>query len=319
MPAPDMTASAGPSTAFEQLAPHVQRWVYDANWTGLRDAQEAAIPQLVRPGADVLISAATAGGKTEAAFLPLISSLLNDPADGPGLQALYVAPLKALINDQFSRLSDLCAGTDIGVHRWHGDVAGDRKTKLLKDPRGVLLTTPESLEAMFVLRGTKVPGLFSRLRYVVVDELHAFLGTERGAQLSSLLHRLELTARRRIVRVGLSATLGDMRLAAAQLRPAAPDQVVTITSADGGQDLRLAVRGYLDSPPGNSRPNPQPAEAEEDDERADDGALTSTRMIARTCSRCSGAPTTSSSPTPAPGRDLCRPATTPLRRSPRPQ
>lgn len=276
---------AAESRAFERLHPHVQRWIYDSHWTGLRDAQERAIPLLIQPGGDVLISAATAGGKTEAAFMPIISNLLDDPAPGPGLQALYVAPLKALINDQYGRLTDLCDGTDVTVHRWHGDVAADRKTKLLKTPSGVLLTTPESLEALFVLRGTKVPGLFAQLRYVVVDELHAFLGTERGAQLRSLLHRLELTVRRRIVRVGLSATLGDMRLAAAQLRPSAPDRVTLVDSLSGGQDLRLAVRGYLDSAPRASAPDPDPASESDPgaatavNEEAGDGTLTSTRQI----------------------------------------
>ncbi|TKJ19381.1 DEAD/DEAH box helicase [Blastococcus sp. CCUG 61487] len=268
------------SRAFGRLHPHVQRWIYSANWTGLRDAQERAIPLLIQPTGDVLVSAATAGGKTEAAFLPIISNLLDDPAPGTGLQALYVAPLKALINDQYGRLTDLCDGTDLAVHRWHGDVAADRKTKLLKAPSGILLTTPESLEAIFVLRGTTVPGLFARLRYIVVDELHAFLGTERGAQLRSLLHRLELAARRRIVRVGLSATLGDMRLAAAQLRPSTPDQVTLVESAMGGQDLRLAVRGYVESAPRPGATGTRDGESEQPREEADeDATLTSTRLI----------------------------------------
>ncbi|WP_236828543.1 MULTISPECIES: DEAD/DEAH box helicase [unclassified Blastococcus] len=257
----------------------MQRWIYDNHWTGLRDAQERAVPLLIQPSGDVLISAATAGGKTEAAFLPIISNLLDDPAPGPGLQALYVAPLKALINDQYARLTDLCDGTDVPVHRWHGDVAADRKTKLLKAPSGILLTTPESLEALFVLRGTKVAALFAQLRYVVIDELHAFLGTERGAQLRSLLHRLELTVRRRVARVGLSATLGDMQLAAAQLRPAAPDQVSLIESASGGQDLRLAIRGYLDSAPRPAGPTPTSAVGDAEEDVGEDATLTSTRLI----------------------------------------
>lgn len=240
---------SGASTAFEMLAVHVRRWVYVEAWTGLRDAQEAAIPLILNGQHDVLISAATAGGKTEAAFLPIVSALLDTPQTGAGVQVLYVAPLKALINDQYQRLSRMCEGTDVEVHRWHGDVAADRKQKVLKNPGGILLITPESLEAMFVLRGTKIPGLLANLRYIVIDELHAFLGTERGAQLLSQLHRLELVARHRIVRVGLSATLGDMRLAAQQLRPADPEHVALVVSSEGGQDLQLAVRGYLDVPP----------------------------------------------------------------------
>ena len=248
---PDVSSSSGSgaSIAFDQLAVHVRRWVYDEAWTGLRDAQEAAIPLILASQQDVLISAATAGGKTEAAFLPIVSALLDIPQAGGGLQVLYVAPLKALINDQYQRLSRMCDGTDVEVHRWHGDVSADRKHKVLMTPGGILLITPELLEAIFVLRGTKVPGLFANLRYIVIDELHAFLGTERGAQLLSQLHRLELVARHRIVRIGLSATLGDMRLAAQQLRPADPDRVALVVSSEGGQDLQLAIRGYLDVPP----------------------------------------------------------------------
>jgi ATP-dependent Lhr-like helicase len=245
MTTPINTPSSSSSRSFDQLATHVQRWVYDENWTGLRDAQEAAIPLLLDEKRDVLISAATAGGKTEAAFLPIVSKLLDSEPIGPGVQALYVAPLKALINDQYQRLLGMCEGTDLAVNRWHGDVAADKKHKVLKDPSGILLMTPESLEAMFVLRGTLLPGILGSVRYVIIDELHAFLGTERGAQLLSQLHRLELAARRRIVRVGLSATLGDMSLAAAQLRPASPGSVALIESKEGGQELRLAVRGYV--------------------------------------------------------------------------
>lgn len=253
------------STAFELLSPAVQRWVYDAGWPGLRDAQEQAIPLLLARDRDVLISAATASGKTEAAFLPILSALDSQSGNADGLpgiagpsashrraggvQVLYVAPLKALINDLHQRVVDMTARTELTVERWHGDVPGSSKRRVLHKPPAVLLLTPESLEAMFVLRGTTIPTLFRDLQYVVVDELHAFLGTERGAQLLSLLHRLDLAAARRPVRVGLSATLGDMRLAAAQLRPDHPDRVALITSNDGGQELRLSVRGYQQQPP----------------------------------------------------------------------
>ena len=130
-----------------------------------------------------------------------------------------MAPLKALINDQYDRLSGLCERLDIPVHRWHGDVPASKKSAVLKQPGGILLITPESLEALFVVRGPAVGTLLAGLQYVVVDELHAFLGTERGAQLRSLMHRVELAIRRRVPRVGLSATLGDMSLAADALRP----------------------------------------------------------------------------------------------------
>jgi ATP-dependent helicase Lhr and Lhr-like helicase len=247
------------SRAFGLLAEPVRRWVYDQGWQSLRDAQEDAIPVLLAGTADVIIAAATAAGKTEAAFLPVCSRLASDPASGPGTRVLYVAPLKALINDQYDRLLGLCEHLEIPVHRWHGDVPGSKKSAFLKRPGGILLITPESLEALFVVRGPAVAGLMGALQYVVVDELHAFLGTERGAQLRSLLHRVELAIRRRVPRVGLSATLGDMSLAADALRPGQPGNVRCIVSASGGQDLSVQIRGYLTAPPKN----------EQDDEAAD--------------------------------------------------
>lgn len=236
------------SSSFELLATPVQRWIHTQGWTDLRDAQEAAIPPILSGDTDVLIAAATASGKTEAAFLPICSALVAQPSTG-GVEVLYLSPLKALINDQYTRLEGLCEHLDIPVTRWHGDVGGTAKKRLLVDPRGALLMTPESLEAMFVLRGPQIRTLFAGLRYVVVDELHSFLGSERGAQLRSLLHRLELALRRRIPRIGLSATLGDMGLAAEQLRPGGGDTVRTIISAEGGQELAMQLRGYVREQP----------------------------------------------------------------------
>ena len=256
-----LSASDGPdaaSRAFDLLAEPVRRWVYDQRWQSLRDAQEAAIPVLLAGTADVIIAAATAAGKTEAAFLPICSRLASEPAPGPGTRVLYVAPLKALINDQYDRLSGLCERMEIPVHRWHGDVPGSKKSAFLKRPDGILLITPESLEALFVVRGPAVGGLLAALQYVVVDELHAFLGTERGAQLRSLLHRVELAIRRRVPRVGLSATLGDMSLAADALRPGQPENVQCIASPSGGQDLSVQIRGYLTMPQENNQNDEAP-------------------------------------------------------------
>lgn len=243
-----LSASNSPdaaSQAFELLAEPVRRWVYDQGWQTLRDAQEAAIPVLLAGTEDVIVAAATAAGKTEAAFLPVCSRLESDPSRIPGARVLYVAPLKALINDQYDRLSGLCEKLEIPLYRWHGDVLASKKSAFLKRPGGILLITPESLEALFVVRGPAVGGLLAALQYVIVDELHAFLGTERGAQLRSLLHRVELAIRRRVPRVGLSATLGDMSLAAEALRPGEPENVRCIVSAAGGQELSVQVRGYL--------------------------------------------------------------------------
>ncbi|MGI8434609.1 MAG: exonuclease domain-containing protein [Nocardioidaceae bacterium] len=160
-----------------------------------------------------------------------------------------MSPLKALINDQYDRLELICDRADVAVHRWHGDVAGSEKRNTVKHPSGVLLITPESLEAQFVNRGNETAALFAGLRYVVVDELHSFLATPRGAQLQSLLNRIELAIRRRPPRIGLSATLGDMSAAETFLRPAGPDNVLVIESASDGQELKLQLRGYRAAAP----------------------------------------------------------------------
>jgi ATP-dependent Lhr-like helicase len=236
-----------PSSAFDLLDPRVQRWVWKAGWKELRGIQEEAIPAVLAKDQDVIIASATASGKTEAAFLPIASSLAS--AATTGLGVLYISPLKALINDQFRRVETLFDELKLPVHRWHGDVASSRKQAVLRDPSGALLITPESLEALFIRRGSEVPAMVSPIQFIVVDELHAFMGSERGRQLQSLLHRVELAARRRIPRLGLSATLGDMNLACDFLRPRRGHEVRQIVSVASGQEVRLQVRGYRRTPP----------------------------------------------------------------------
>lgn len=259
--------AADPSAAFTRLHPRIQRWIYDQGWTSLHDAQERAIGPILDGDRDVIIAAATAAGKTEAAFLPVLSNLADaidrispvqqapwtdydpwaEPATGTpvGVQVLYVSPMKALINDQHGRLAQICERVDIPVHRWHGDVSAAAKQKLVADPCGVLLITPESLEALFVNRGPLAPRLFAGLDYIVIDELHSFLATQRGVQLQSLMNRVELAIRRRPPRIGLSATLGDMAQAAAYLRPTDPEQVLVVESKSDGRELMLQLRGYV--------------------------------------------------------------------------
>lgn len=242
----NLPPSNSDSTGFELLESRIQRWIWQEGWTALRDAQERAIPVLVDADQDVIIAAATAAGKTEAAFLPILTNLLNRN-DPPGA-VLYISPLKALINDQWGRLDRLCEQLEIPVVAWHGDISSSRKHRFLKSPEGVLLITPESLEALFVNRGSSLPGIFQNLRYIVVDELHAFIGSERGKQLQSLMHRVELIAGRKLPRVGLSATLGDMRLGSEFLRPGATNHVTVIESKNSNQEIQVQVRGYIQPP-----------------------------------------------------------------------
>lgn len=265
--------NGGRSTAFNLLHPEVQRWVWNQRWTELRQAQEQAAVPILRGDTDVIIAANTASGKTEAAFLPIASALANVP-DRKGL-VLYVSPLKALINDQYARLGPFFEHLDLPAWPWHGDVSASVKKRFRSDGRGVLLITPESLEGMFVRSGHSVHYLFRYLKYIVIDELHAFIGTERGKQVQSLLHRLEKAIDHEIPRIGLSATLGELNLAAEYLRPSRSRSVQIIESTADRCELKLLVRGY------EERIELQPAEqTEEGVEHTLDGCDTVTRRIA---------------------------------------
>ena len=200
--------------AFERLDPGIQRVLWDMQWAELRPLQVDAINAWFDSDEDILLVAQTASGKTEAAFLPVLSALAPDRGAG-SVRVLYVGPLKALINDQFRRVEDLCVRAEIPVHRWHGDVQAKAKRSVIEKPTGVLLITPESLEAMLMLKGSKVPFLFDRLEAIVIDEAHVFLESERGRQLSSLIARIEAVRRgkKRARKIGLSATIGDVDVA----------------------------------------------------------------------------------------------------------
>jgi ATP-dependent Lhr-like helicase len=271
-------AASAPSAAFELYHPLLQRWVWEQRWTELRDAQERAAAPILRGERDVVIASATASGKTEAAFLPIVSRLLGEDR-ARGVQVLYVAPLRALINDQYERLSAMCDAMDVPIARWHGDVAASQKAKLVRNPSGILLITPESLEALFVRRGTAVGALFQPLRYVVVDELHAFIGSERGRQLQSLLDRLGILINRRVPRIGLSATIGDLPMAARYLRPPDGGDALIIDADDGSAEVRIGVRGYRSMRPA-AGPESAPG-SDEPDQSADDADDGSEAAISR--------------------------------------
>jgi ATP-dependent Lhr-like helicase len=243
-----VTTSSQPSSseaagAYDLLHPEVRRWVRDQGWAGLRDIQSRAILEVMQGHGDVLVAASTAAGKTEAAFLPVLSEVAEERR---GLATLYVAPLKALINDQFGRLELLCDRLELPVARWHGDAPAAPKDRLIKRPRGVALITPESIEALFCRRPAAANALFSGLRFIIIDELHAFLAGPRGVHLASLLRRMDALAEVPARRIGLSATLGDLAAAAAWLRPGEPERVSLVRSSSSGSEMQLQVRGYIE-------------------------------------------------------------------------
>lgn len=191
---------------YELLSEPVRKYIRDKRWEALRPIQNAAIQHILNGEKHLILASHTASGKTEAAFLPILSKVnFNEP----GVKVLYISPLIALINDQFMRVEDLCQYLDVPVTKWHGEASKSLKEKLLKNPSGVVLITPESLEAMLDNAPTNARHLFSYLDFIVIDEIHAFTGTDRGVQLKSILSRLQLLTKRHFRIIGLSATLGE--------------------------------------------------------------------------------------------------------------
>lgn len=194
-------------SAFDRYAPFVQDYIYRNHWDNLRAIQVAAADAIFNTDDNVLLTASTASGKTEAAFFPIITLFSENPPSSVG--CIYIGPLKALINDQFTRLTDLCEEADIPVWHWHGDVAQSHKSRLMRKPSGILQITPESLEAMLLHKHAAIPKLFGDLRFVVIDEVHSLLRGDRGGQTLCLIERLSRIAGVNPRRIGLSATIGD--------------------------------------------------------------------------------------------------------------
>lgn len=196
-------------SGFERLHPLVQHHVANSlGWSALRPFQDEAVAPLIA-GEHALLIAPTAGGKTEAAVFPLFSRMLAE--NWQGLSVLYVCPLRALLNNLHPRLEHYGRLLGRRVELWHGDVGDSSRRRIVTDPPDILLTTPESLEVMLITRREHHERLFAGLRAVVVDEIHAFAGDDRGWHLLAVLERLGFQAGRELQRVGLSATVGNPR------------------------------------------------------------------------------------------------------------
>jgi ATP-dependent Lhr-like helicase len=193
-------------TAFNLLSEPIRKYIRDKKWESLRPIQEASIQRIISTDTNYILISRTASGKTEAAFLPILSKINFKE---PGVKVLYISPLIALINDQFIRVESLCEYLDVPVTKWHGEASKGAKDRLLKNPEGIVLITPESLEAMFVNKPYNIHHLFSTLQYIVIDEIHSFLGSDRGTHLQSLLNRLQKINTKRFNIIGLSATVSD--------------------------------------------------------------------------------------------------------------
>lgn len=234
-------------SAFNRFAPFIQDFIYDHNWESLRSIQVAAADAIFNTDDNVLLTASTASGKTEAAFFPILTEFWENPPISVG--AIYIGPLKALINDQFYRLNDLCAEADIPIWHWHGDVAASHKAKMIKHPSGILQITPESLEALLMHKHNAVARIFCDLRYVVIDEVHSLLRGDRGGQTLCLIERLSRMAGVTPRRIGLSATIGDPERTGAFLAAGTGRGCVIPRFDEPRKTWRLSMEHFYNSGP----------------------------------------------------------------------
>lgn len=227
---------------FERFPEFIREYIFTHRWESLRGVQVAAARTLFLTDHHLLLTSSTASGKTEAAFFPILSDLCENPPMSVG--ALYICPLKSLINDQFGRMEELLDMTGIRVTRWHGDVAQSHKKKLLEKPSGILQITPESLEAMLINRSNDILRLFGDLRYIVIDEIHTLTGSDRGNQIICQLTRIGHLIGRTPRRIGLSATIGDPDLAADWLAGDTGIPVDVPTFEEGKIKWRLGLEHF---------------------------------------------------------------------------
>ena len=227
---------------FNRLAPFIQDFIYQNKWEELRGIQVAACDVIFNSGDNLLLSSGTASGKTEAAFLPVLTELYNKPSKSVGV--IYVSPLKALINDQFKRLEQLLLDSNIPVCKWHGDASQTKKDELIKHPDGLLQITPESLESLLTNKRGACLQMFSDLRFVIIDEVHHFMRDARGVQLLCVLERLQKLTGVVPRRIGLSATMGDIGLAQEWLNTGTGRACAAPITDEGKKRVRLHVERF---------------------------------------------------------------------------
>ena len=232
---------------FYLLNKKIQKVIHEMKWENFRPIQDEAILHMVNNPSDMIISAPTASGKTEAAFLPIISQIADKGKDS--VKILYISPLKALINDQFSRIEALCKHIDFPITKWHGDANQSKKVSLIKNPAGILLITPESIESLFINKTEFLGSLFQSLEYIVIDEIHSFIGNERGSQLKSLINRLEHTVEIQPYKIALSATISNLSDIAEWLNPNNPSTVKIIEDNNKSKDIVGLIKCYKNIPP----------------------------------------------------------------------
>lgn len=230
--------------AFELLDSDVQKWIYLQGWNDLREIQKKAIKPILSCDSDIIINTSTASGKTEAFFLPACSAIKQIEK---GFGIIYISPLKALINDLSRRLKKLAEMANLPLTPWHGDIPQSIKNKIIKQPKGILLITPESLESLLIRDPGWIKNSCSSLKYIAIDEFHAFIGRERGYQLLSLLNRIEHLLDRYpspIPRIALSATIGNPEQMSNLLRSNSDFPCKMLSNENEVNTLQMKVYGY---------------------------------------------------------------------------
>lgn len=225
--------------SFDMLSESMKKKIWEQKWEYFTDIQNETIPIILGTSNDVVLSSATASGKTEAAFLPILSAIEKSAQDK--LKVLYVSPLKALINNQFERIGTLTESLNIKITKWHGDASYSNKKKFVKNPTGILQITPESIESLFVNKSNYLPIIFDEVEYIIIDELHVFIDSERGVQLRSLLHRLDGYCKYPPRLIGLSATISNFDLIKSWVRPSNENAVKIIEAINDDKELMYSL------------------------------------------------------------------------------
>lgn len=213
--------------------------IHKLGWRELTSIQEQTIPQVI-DGKNVILLAPTAGGKTEAAFLPVLHLLFQEKLHGTAV--LYVSPIKALLNNQEERLKRLSSFVYGSVFKWHGDVENAEKTKFFKETSNILMITPESLEVILMSKKIEKDEFFQSIRFIVIDEIHSFADSERGIHLMALLERIQQYSKYDIQRIGLSATVGNPEQIGIWMKGSSKRDTIVINPTKEKKEKKIEVK-----------------------------------------------------------------------------
>ncbi|WP_348922567.1 DEAD/DEAH box helicase [Enterococcus rotai] len=229
---------------FDLLSKNMQKKIWEMKWKQFTPIQEKAIPAILTTKKDIILSSATASGKTEAALLPILSDIERNKTEG--LKVMYISPLKALINNQFERVTELSDSLEVEITKWHGDVSASTKKKFRSRPTELLQITPESIESLFINYPNDVAKIFKHMEYVVIDEIHSFIGSDRGVHLQSLLSRIRELNETNYRVIGLSATVDDYEVVKNWVNYHNPENVTIIEEKGSDKRLMYSLMAFKD-------------------------------------------------------------------------